>query len=375
VPLSTDVAAACPPASWKVWASTSHWRADDASAPEPSWIAKPSGVGSKTAVRQQRVAQRVGLGLAVEVVAGGERTRRADALVEAQEGVGLRIGGAAVGPEGVAEVGPVAVRVDPVAVVALEEDAAGLHAPAPPAAGVGIGEVDDRLLEHVGEGRSARAHRGGDDRPVGQAGVIGGDEVLHRPCAALRAGALDAVDRERERVALLAGVGHRLVGDADDDEVALLARERRGRQRPAETYSGLGEYSSEPRLSPGNIAVGFACTCALVCEPSPILPSRTSTSRASTNSSTPMKLLAGIVPCARGEQIGELTVMHPASGSGKTRPKVMYCWSDVATGEAAAGAASSTAAARARTAARACMKAATPCPSRTCPNRCLPSGR
>jgi hypothetical protein len=51
---------------------------------------------------------------------------------------------------------------------------------------------------------------------------------------------------------------------------------------------------------------------------------------ASTNSSTPMKLDAGISPCARGEQIGEEIVPQPASGSGKTRPSVMYCWSEVA---------------------------------------------
>jgi hypothetical protein len=87
---------------------------------------------------------------------------------------------------------------------------------------------------------------------------------------------------------------------------------------------------------------------------------------ASTNSSTPMKLDAGIVPSALGEQIGEPMVLQPASGSGKTRPSVAYCWSDVATGEAAAGAATTRAARRARTAARACMRAQTARLTRTC---------
>src|ERR671934_174725 len=90
--------------------------------------------------------------------------------------------------------------------------------------------------------------------------------------------------------------------------------------------------------------------------------------RASTNSSTPMKLDAGIVPCALGEQIGEPIALQPASGSGNTRPSVVYCWSEVATGEAVAGAATSTAARRARTAARACMRAQTPRLTRTCSN-------
>jgi hypothetical protein len=152
-------------------------------------------------------------------VPGGEGAGSAHAVVEAPERVGLRLRRAAVGTEGVADIGPVAVGIDAVAVVALEEDAARLHTAAPPAVGVGIGEVDDRLLEHVGEGRGAGAHRGGDDRLGRQAGVVGGDEVLHGAGAALRTGALDAVDRERERVALLAGVGDGLVGDAHDDEV------------------------------------------------------------------------------------------------------------------------------------------------------------
>jgi len=182
------------------------------------------------AVGQQRVAERVGLRLAVEVVAGGERPGRAHAVVEAQEGLGLGLRGAAVGPEGVAEVGPVAVGIDPVAVVALEEDAATLDAAAPPAVGVGIGEVDDRLPQHVGERRRAGAHRGRHDRLAGQPRVVGGDEVLHRARAALGPGALDAVDRQRERVALLARVGDGLVGHAHHDEVALLACERRGGQ-------------------------------------------------------------------------------------------------------------------------------------------------
>ena len=109
------------------------------------------------------------------------------------------------------------------------------------------------FVQDLGEGRRVRRSTssgttGSSPSPV----VRGGDEVLDRAGAALDAGALDPVDRERERVALLAGVGHGLVGDADDDQVGLLAARASVVGRPADWYSGFGSNSSG-RLLPGNI--------------------------------------------------------------------------------------------------------------------------
>ena len=107
------------------------------------------------AVRDQRVGERVGERLAVQVVAGGELSPVASRLVEEAD-ESARLSGsenAAVRPEREADVRPVAVEVDAVAVVALEEEAALGDRAAPPAVGVRVGEVDDRLLQDVVEGR------------------------------------------------------------------------------------------------------------------------------------------------------------------------------------------------------------------------------
>ena len=53
--------------------------------------------------------------------------------------------------------------------------------------------------------------------------VSGGHEVLDRPRPALEAGSLDAVDRERQHVALLVRVRHVLVGHPNHEQVGLLA--------------------------------------------------------------------------------------------------------------------------------------------------------
>src|SRR5207249_2927615 len=110
--------------------------------------------------------------LAVQVVAGRElRPRRAlDVLVEGREGAALRLRKPAVRAEREADVRPVAVRVDPVTVVALEEDPALGDRAAAPAVRVRVGEVDDRLLEDVRERRRAALDARGHDLLAREAG-------------------------------------------------------------------------------------------------------------------------------------------------------------------------------------------------------------
>src|SRR3954466_11354586 len=81
------------------------------------------------------------------------------------------------------------------------------------------------------------------------------------------------------------------------------------------------------------------------------------------NSLNWMNCVAGTLPCAFGEQ-GELPAFwHPASGSGKTRPRAEYWPSSVATGEAPAAGADSAASTK-TAAARASRRVTVVLPSR-----------
>ncbi len=184
------------------------------------------------------VGERVGGDHAVEVDAAGPVVGEVlEHLADAAR-LGLRPGG--VAGLGVAELGPVAVEVHPVAVEAQEAGVALVRVATAPAVGVGEDEVGHRAHQHLADPEVVgRAPRLGLDRVA----VVGledpslrvrpapGREVLDGADPALDAGALDAVHGQRPDEVVAVLLGDRL--DVLDEPGALGRGDLHERHRHA----------------------------------------------------------------------------------------------------------------------------------------------